>query len=63
MALHVNPGAVNQSALFACRDRFGGSPVASIPAISYLNKDQAVVVLHDKVNFTAPAAVITCEQA
>ena len=43
MALHVNPGAMNEPALLACRDRFGSTPVVSFPAISYLNKDQAVV--------------------
>ena len=58
--IHVVPGAMDNPGLFGSGNRFCGVPELRVIPVSYLNKDQAVAILHDQVDFAAAAPVIAC---
>jgi hypothetical protein len=58
MNIHIVPGAMDDPGLFDSGNGFRGVPEICLLAVSYLNKHQAVAILHDQVDFAPPAAKV-----
>jgi hypothetical protein len=60
---HVIPGTMDNPGLLGSGNRFRGAPEVRVISVSYLNKDQTVAILHDKVDFPSRAAKVAAQQA
>jgi hypothetical protein len=58
MNIHIVAGAMDNPGLFDSGNRFCGVPEMRVFAVSYLNKHQAVAILHNQVDFSPPAAKV-----
>ncbi len=62
MRLQVVLRAGNEPGLLAPIDAFSRRAKACLAAVSYLNEDHAVPVLHDQVDLAVPAVVVALQK-
>lgn len=54
--------SADQAPLFVLIDAARSPAEISIAALTYFNENQYVVILHDQVDFTKAAAIVSCNQ-